>query len=170
MIVPKCQQCSATTKKGQRCKRNTCKLFPYCWTHLKSIENLQVKRSDIPNAGDGLFYVGKTPFPARKKIVEYSAVKISNNDDDDSGYSLQVGRDRYLDSINKQNYPGRWINSFKHTGKHPNVRFTGGSRIYKKGTGQNKRFTVPIITTKRIKPNEELLLNYGRTYTIVPQP
>lgn len=153
-----CAQCQARTKAGTRCKMTTCRQYPYCWIHLKSIDKLQVKNSNV--AGKGLFYVGKKDFPKDKKIVEYSARAISLQPNPRSDYDLKVGEGRYLDSQSPLNYVGRYINDKRGTGKAANVRFTKGSRIYEK----NNRFTVPIYSKKKIKPNTELLMSYGRTY------
>ena len=146
------------TKSGNRCKNRTCRQYPYCWTHLKSIDKLQVKQSTIQNAGKGLYYVGKKNFPKGKKIVDYSAKVITRTENPDSDYVLKVGDGRYLDSKDTSNYVGRYINDGR--GRSNNVRFTKGTRIYTK----NDRKIVPIYTTKVIKPNTELKLNYGRTY------
>ena len=155
-----CTQCQAITKNGTRCKLRTCRQYPYCWIHLKSIDNLQVKKSTIQGAGKGLFYVGKKDFPKNKKITDYSAKSISRSPDEASDYNLKVSKDRYLNSTSASNYVGRYINDARGTNKSTNVRFTKGTRIYNK----NNRFNVPIYTQKKIKPNTELLMNYGRTY------
>lgn len=155
-----CTQCQAMTKNKVRCKLNTCRQYPYCWIHLKSIDNLQVKKSTIRGAGKGLFYVGKKDFPKNKKITDYSAKTISQRPDEKSDYNLKVSTGRYLNSTSSSNYVGRYINDARGTNKNTNVRFTKGTRIYEK----NNRYNVPIYTTKKIKPNTELLMNYGRTY------
>ena len=152
-----CPQCKAMTKFGVRCKNTTCRQYPYCWTHLKSIDKLQVKNSTVPNAGKGLFYVGKKKFPKGKKIVDYSAKTITNRENPNSDYVLKVGDGRYLDSKDTSNYVGRYINDGRGNN---NVRFTKGSKIFTK----NNRKVIPIYSTKVIKPNTELKLNYGRTY------
>ena len=62
-----CTRCVATTKGGNQCKNKTCKQYPYCWVHLKAKDKLQVKKSTIEGAGEGLFYVGKKDFSPNKK-------------------------------------------------------------------------------------------------------
>jgi len=153
-----CPQCKAITKSGNKCKNTTCKQYPYCWIHLKSIDKLQVKKSTITGAGNGLFYVGKKNFPKNKKIVDYSAKEITSRKNPNSDYVLKVGEGRYLDSEDPSNYVGRYINDGK--GKANNVRISRGTKIYTK----NNRKVVPVYSTKVIKPNTELKLNYGRTY------
>ena len=153
-----CERCTAITGKGDRCKNRTCKNFPYCWIHLKSKDKLQVKKSDTAGAGQGLFYVGKKDFPNNKTITDYSSKQISSTPDRNSKYVLQVSKNKFLDSENPANYPGRYINS----SKKPNVRFSKGYKIYHK----SDRAYVPVKTTKKIKPNTELLANYGRNYRV----
>ena len=81
--MPKCDLCKAKTKDGKPCKNRTCKNFPYCWVHLKSKDKLQVKKSTIKGAGQGLFYVGKKSFPTCKfhqndpgKILRKTALRF----------------------------------------------------------------------------------------------
>ena len=64
-----CTRCVATTKGGNQCKNRTCKQYPYCWVHLKAKDKLQVKKSTIEGAGEGLFYVGKKDLTPNKKVT-----------------------------------------------------------------------------------------------------
>jgi hypothetical protein len=50
------QQCTAPNSKGEQCKSKTCN-GQYCWTHLKKLEKLRIKKSGVPEAGRGLFVV-----------------------------------------------------------------------------------------------------------------
>ncbi len=155
--------CTATTAKGQPCKNTTVKNFPACWIHLKQQAGLQVKKSEIPGAGDGLFFMGKKdkkPFPAKKKITNYSGKTITTSENPDSDYVLKIGKNRYLDSAPKDTHPGRYINDPRGTNKRANVRFSTGQQIY----DVDGRKAIPIISTRKIKPNTELLTRYGKSY------
>ena len=153
-----CTRCVAKTKGGTQCKNKTCKQFPYCWVHLKANDKLQIKKSTIEGAGEGLFYVGKNDLPPNKKVTLYSSKKaVSTPIEGD--YVLQVGK-KYIDGEDKSNFVGRYINSPAGTKRLPNVRFSKGYKI----TKVQGRETVPIISTKKIKPNSELLLSYGKSY------
>lgn len=163
MAGDRCVQCSATSKSGARCKLNTCMQFPYCWVHLKSIDKLQVKDSTVPNSGKGLFYVGKKDFPAKKRITLYSSQKLGR-EKVEGDYVLEVSSKQFIDAKDKLNYVGRYINSIHSTGKRPNVRFGTGSVVTKKTVAGGARYTYPIISSKRIKPNTELFLSYGKSY------
>ena len=78
-----------------------------------------------------MFYIGKKNFPPRKKITDYSAKTVTSKPNEKSAYVLEVSKGRYLDENDASNYVGGYINSNKHTGKKPNVRFTRGARIQK---------------------------------------
>jgi len=153
-------RCSALTKDGSRCKLKTARQYPLCWIHLKKEEGTQVKKSDIKNAGLGLFYVAKNDFKKDRKIADYSAKEISSTPNPNSKYVFEVGKNRYLDGEDKLNYVGRYINSSKNSNKAPNVRFTKGYNTTKK----MNRYTVPIFSKRGIKKGEELLLNYGKNF------
>ena len=47
--------CKGKTKKGASCKRHSVIGTPYCREHLRKILKLAIRKSDIPNAGNGLF-------------------------------------------------------------------------------------------------------------------
>ena len=162
-----CLRCSAITDKGQRCKRNTCLRYPYCYQHQKKIEGLELNQSRIPDAGKGAFATRDFPFTkqtAKKPITYYSAKNITYEPDLYSAYVLRVNNTQYLDSKNPSNFTGRYINSFKNhpdiTKRNANVRFGGSQRIYQR----NNRYVVPIIQKKAIKKGDELFLNYGNMY------
>ena len=57
------------------------------------------------------------------------------------------------------NFVGRYINDAL-VRRGNNVRFGNSYKVEKK----NERYVVPIISTKRIYPNTELLVSYGRKY------
>jgi hypothetical protein len=156
-----CPRCKAIKPNGDRCKNHTCRGF-YCWIHLKSKDDLRIKKSELPNAGLGLYYVGKKDVKKDKTITRYSAERVSSTPNRNSAYVLQVGNNRFLDSENPRNFAGRYINSVSGTNKRPNTRFSKGTSIY---TAENRKY-VPVKTTTKIKPNTELLATYGRKYKL----
>lgn len=155
-----CSKCQAITKKGVRCKNTTCKLYPYCWTHLKSKDGLQVKKSTIANGGDGLFTT--RDIKPKKVITQYSSKTVSKQPNPKSQYVLNVGKGKYIDSESKQNFPGRYINSVQGTQKTKNARFNASGRVVPKMGRQ----TTTVVSTKKIKAGEEILLNYGKGFKI----
>tara|TARA_R110002012_G_scaffold158318_3_gene319718 strand:- start:1809 stop:2315 length:507 start_codon:yes stop_codon:yes gene_type:complete len=165
-----CGQCEATTKNGTRCKLRTCRTLKYCWIHLKKIDGLQIKKSEIPDAGLGLFSTKNRPYSKTKTnptITYYSAERISDKPNEESDYILKVSKNHYLDSQNPRNFVGRYINSFQYhqdrLKRRANVRFTRGTTIYKK----DDRYVVPIKQKTKINKGDELYINYGADYPIV---
>ena len=167
-----CPQCKATTHTGTRCKRHTCVRYPYCYQHLRLIDGLELKDSEIPNAGTGVFATRDFPLnqknkKSKKPIAFYSAKEITHEPDVASEYVLKVNNNEYLDSKSPSNFTGRYINSFKNhpdlTKRNANVRFAANQRIYRK----DDRYVVPIRQSKRIKAGDELRLNYGNLYPFV---
>jgi len=168
-----CDRCIAITKNGTRCKLHTCRTLKYCWIHLKSIDGLQIKKSEIPNADLGLYAAKSFPYSKTKvdpTITYYSANTISDIPDKNSEYVLKVNdKPQYLDSWNQNNFVGRYINSFKNhpdkSKRRANVRFTKGSRIFRK----DDRYVVPIKQKTKIEKGDELFINYGKDYPIMKQ-
>jgi len=143
--------------------------YPYCYQHLRIHEGLELKGSDIPYAGTGVFATRDFPYTAKEKradkpIAYYSAKQISSDPDPNSRYVLRVSDKQYLNSNSPSNYTGRYINSYRN---HPikskrkaNVRFGANQRIYRK----LDRYVVPIKQVRPIKKGDELFLNYGNAY------
>jgi len=52
------------SNNGRRCKKRTCK-SPYCWIHLKYKLGYRIRPSQLPGAGDGLWY---DP-PIKQKVI-----------------------------------------------------------------------------------------------------
>lgn len=152
-------RCQAHTKAGPQCKLQTVARFPYCWVHLKSKDSLAVKKSTVPNAGKGLFYVGKRPFPKDRVITKYSGV-VTATPDRDSAYVVAVAKNKFLDAKSTSTAVGRYINDSRGTARRPNVKISG-SRTLTQYHGQP---ATNIITTKTIQPNSELFLSYGKDY------
>lgn len=158
--MKECDQCHAKTKYGRRCRRTTCIQYPYCWMHMKTIYGVQVKNSEIPNAGKGLFATKSVK--KNKTVAHYSSKEVSTQVDKNSKYVLQLGPRRFLDSQNKLNFVGRYINSNKGTRKKGNVRFSRGTKTYP----QFDRQTIPVKTTRKVKKGVELIANYGKQFEL----
>ena len=153
-------ECTALTRFGDRCKNKCLTLFPYCWIHLKSIDKLQVKKSQIQGGGKGLYYVGKKPFAKDKRIAYYSTKEITHQTNDDSLYELQISKNRFMNADSKLTHVGRYINDTHNTNFKKNVRYGNSYNTSK----VNDREAIPIITTRVIQPNSELYVTYGNQY------
>ena len=126
---------------------------------------LEIQKSNIPNAGLGLFYIGKKPLSKNTRITWYSSDQIYKtypNHLKDTTYLLNISKNQFMNSSSNKDAKGRMINASYKTGKRSNVRFSESYRIWK----CRKKFRIPIFTTRVIKPGDELLLNYGDSYFI----
>ena len=119
--------------------------------------------SSMNSASDDEEEVPKTDLKPKVRVTLYSSKEITRKDIE-GDYVLQVSSKQYIDAKDKSNFVGRYINSMKGTGRQPNVRFGTGYRVSKKTINGETRYTIPIITIKKIKPNTELLLDYGKGY------
>jgi hypothetical protein len=92
-------RCSAVNKNGKQCSKRTAK-NGMCWIHLKAKEGLQVKKSTVPRAGEGLFYVGKEPKKKGEKLADYTGKKITKEEAErnDSKYIFQPTKTVYIDA------------------------------------------------------------------------
>ena len=150
------QQCEAITKRrgmNTRCKHRTSR-GRYCWQHLKALEGFRIKKSNIPNAGLGLFWQGKKPIKKNDNITEYSGQIVNTNDPNyGNPYVLQLTRNRFIDA-SKTNEPGlgRWENDSRK--RNQNTKFAV-NRAHNK---------VMMKATRNIKTGTELTVPYGRQY------
>jgi hypothetical protein len=148
-------QCHAHTKTGRRCSRKTART-QYCYQHLKSALNLQIKQSHIKATGMGLFTT-----VARKKnenIAPYSGTIVHTSDPDFGGdYVLQVRKHppTFIDAQDTTSGPGRYANSAR--------RGQGASNNSKLSLSPVKD-NANIKATKKIAANKEIFISYGNTY------
>lgn len=149
-------QCEATTKSGNRCKRQTIKYSRYCFQHAKELQGLQINPSTIPEAGNGLF--ASRDLPSNYKIDYARDIdKMTRNEveerypGDTVGQYVLCERQECWDARSTQAGLGRYIN---HRSRRPNCKFI----VYK-----GKSY---LRTTRKVKKGEELLVSYGRKFFI----
>ena len=165
----RCSQCEGTAKNKNRCRRRVCIGTPYCFQHLASIKKLKIKESTIRNSGKGLFawdpknngIVFKRPKSTRlnntpgQKIVEYSGELIDINELNrryqqyTAPYSVEINNDMYED--------GSIIRGTGSLANHANAR-NSNARL------EVSRNRIILRATKNIRHNQEILVNYGRSY------
>ena len=120
-------------------------------------KQLEVKESDIPGAGMGLF---TTKFiPKGSRIVEYKGrirtwKEVEN--EDNNFYIFYVTEDRIIDASRYKKSPARFINDAK-----------GLKKI--KGLSNNAQFVVDglrvfVDAIKDIPAGAEIYLGYGKEY------
>lgn len=156
-------RCEDTNKKGGRCKRKCVIGSPYCYTHLAYKHHLTIKKSTIPNAGNGLFAVDplssdKSDIIYRKgdTIIKYFGEIINLNEliaryaDKTGPYVVQMSQNRYMDAAKI-----RGVGSLANTLPNNN-----------NATLSVSHNSVSLKATKNIKNGDEILLSYGRGYKL----
>jgi hypothetical protein len=159
-IATPSQQCTAQTNSGAHCRQRTA-IGQYCWAHLKSLEGLRVKKSDVPGGGRGLF--AARALPAGKNIP-YTGDAICLRSDQAGGpYVLATRTDRAgntsgVDAARRNAGYGRWVNDPRGTGKQANSKFV----LHTPRDSQQR--IASVRTTKAVAEGEEILVAYGNTY------
>lgn len=148
-------RCRGRTRAGDRCKRNTIKHWDVCFQHLMSVHGVQVKPSNIPGAGLGLF--AARDFHRNEQIGPYIGDKLTTaqidaryGEDNTAPYALKTRNDRYVDSACKRGFTA-YIN---HSGR-PNSRFVlyrGKARV--------------VADINLIREGREITVSYGPEYRL----
>ena len=150
-------QCKSKTATGAQCKKRTLKTN-HCYIHLGKEHNLRVKKSNIPNAENGLF-IAKQPVEKNYVLSEYTGPTSIEHPEGD--YVLQLKNDLFIDGFPKSN-----IARYSNTCKTKDIK----NKVCR---GNNARFTSNVTktkgflkTNKKLKPGEEVFVTYGREYKI----
>jgi hypothetical protein len=182
--IKECNQCSFVKPGGERCKLKPCATFPYCHIHLMYQEGLRVKKSNIPNAGMGLFAV--KDFDKGDLIAPYSGDRLTKKQFDqrypgnDAQYVLEIKtkdkkgktQTQYIDSRNTQSHVGRYANNIRNMSKEEqkqygveqNAKLTGPDEHAKTAEKQLGGVTaIKDIHASRQNP-KEIMVDYGSVY------
>lgn len=119
--------------------------------------DLEVKRSGLPNAGNGLFT--RVFIPAGTDIVEYTGIVTTwkeVNKEWDNGYIYYVSRNYVINAKPHVNALARYANDAAGLEKAKQLK---NNCVYKK-----KGKKIFIHATKDIQPGEEILVEYGKDY------
>ena len=146
------QRCTANNKKGTQCGSRTSK-GQYCWTHLRAISHLRIKKSSVPAAGMGLF--ATRDFATGEHLADYTGDYLIPTRDNVGGqYCLQVKRSLLIDAARTNTASGRWSNDPRGSGHGPNASFVLNTANQ---TGRLK-------ASQPIKAGEEIFVSYGAGY------
>lgn len=154
------QRCIGITKAGHQCNRRTVKMLPTCYQHTKSKYGVEIKKSQIPNAGDGLFTLKE--FKANDTIVPYSGEPLSNQQLVDrygpltAPYGANESYNHNVDTACKRSL-GSFINDAKNSNFTNNARW---SVNYNLPHGQQ----ISIKARVNIPAHREIFVDYGREY------
>lgn len=157
-----CERCEGRTKTGQQCSRNTCIGTRWCFQHL-STKKLRIQTSRIPQAGKGLFAVdastgaaGAVVFKPGEKIIAYDGELVDRATIDSrygvhtAPYGIEVSRDRLED--------GALHRGIGTLANHPVAPYRSNARF----TISERR--IALVATRTIRHDDEILVNYGRSY------
>jgi hypothetical protein len=159
-IATPSQQCTAQTKAGAHCKQRTA-IGQYCWSHLRSLEGLRVKKSDVPGGGRGLFAARALP---AGKDIPYTGDQILLNSNEVGGpYVLQLRLDEAgnsvgVDAARRNSGYARWVNDPKGTAAQANSKFVLFT------PPRSRQRIASVRATKALAEGEEILVEYGNTY------
>ena len=172
-----CRQCEHRIVRANgthvRCKMKVCIGLPYCWRHTRSILHLRVAKSQIHEAGNGVYAFHpdrnvRRVFKKGDAITTYDGELIHKQEVDrrysDSEqvtapyvYSIGSSGENYIDAACTRGIGGMF--NFKpYTGRrNPN------NVIARKVSNQNK---VMLYALRDIDNGEEMFLDYGRNYNV----
>jgi uncharacterized protein len=155
---PQTVRCHTKTKRGKRCKKRTTIYPHHCWRHTIEKVGMYLKPSTIPGAGLGLFTTHD--IPTDTPVTNYIGERLSAQEyeERDNGYGL-VGHDGVVvDASSTQSCIARYANDCRAI----NIERDGLN-------GNNSHFDCVggelwIVSTKHIKANEEIFVDYGLGY------
>lgn len=155
MSIRTCQRCTALTKAGTRCKRQTCRT-DLCWTHLNTIHGLKIAKSHIQAAGLGL-YATKT-FPNNANINPYTG--IISMIPIEGTYVLKINNHHYIDGKHTNSSASRIANDCR-AGNRRNGECTSNNSKF---SWDNRNHSANLKATRIIHPNQEIFVPYSRAY------
>ncbi len=125
---------------------------------------LYLKKSLIPKAGKGLFV--KKEFKRADIICEYEGEVVpwsvceKRADEGHEGYVFFISKNHCIDAYFTPEAIGRYANDAKGIGRVEGLRNNAQYEI-KVREGRKRGF---IVATRTIKPDEEVLVDYGKDY------
>jgi len=163
--VSRCTYIHPDTAK--RCK-NLLGLYPqFCELHTMMVFNAYIAKSQIPNAGNGLYagpygfkkgdIIGQYSFPWNSVTYGEIERRCTNRkcwsyvfcDDDDP---KNINNTKCWDGVDIRSTLMRNINDAHKSGFHNNAYFDViGGKVY-------------VVASRNIRPHKELLVNYGKEY------
>lgn len=125
---------------------------------MASQDHIEVKKSNLPGAGKGLFaryFIPKKTIIAeyRGRITTWTEVKQDNAS---NGYLYYMNRNHVIDARNYKKSKARYANDARGLQR---VKGFLNNAIYIEKDGR-----VFIESTRDIAPGEEILVNYGKEY------
>ena len=121
-------------------------------------DHIVVKKSNLPNAGKGLF--ARHFIPKGTRIAEYkgriTTWKEVKEDNSSNVYLYYMNRNHVIDARNHKKSKARYANDARGLKR---IKGFTNNAIYAENGGR-----VYIESTKDITPGEEIFVNYGKEY------
>lgn len=147
-------QCQGRIRKGlgRRCKART-RRSKYCQAHLNCNKNLRITNSKIPNAGLGLF-CGDRGIKRNQPIIEYTGQVW--NKPVRGNFVLEINKRKFINANHSTDVAG-FSNDCRSMDRRAGLCQTNSKIAVRKGIPS-------LVSTRSIKPKEEIYTNYGRDY------
>ena len=122
------------------------------WQHEKKLRNLRIKKSNIPNAGKGLFTTKYIPKGA--VIAGYTGERVINKDPNyGNPYALQIKKYTFIDASKSNTAEGRFANDCRGACKN--------NALLQYDKANKKAF---LAAKHNIKAGSEITTSYGKDY------
>lgn len=148
-------RCSYVGSKG-RCARKTSITHPYCAPHTKTVLGLSVRKSNVPNAGRGLF--AERDFAKGEQIARYGGEILTTEEYDErysseamGAYGVQLDEARVIDARKTSAGVARYACDYHGSRKRPNAEYVA----------DDESDEVWVVATRAIKAGDEILTDYG---------
>lgn len=175
-VIVDCGQCMAKTRRNRRCKYMSCLPFYYCKRHLKSECGLEIKKSQLPNGGNGLY--STIDRELNSFIASYEGPEIPldvwrkvpyNNYGFEVSSSKRSQAKVVIDGSSTSSSPGRYINMCRlmnRKGKHLSngKSCTANVKVKKKFNKAQNKWTISLVAKRPIRPGDELFVGYGKNF------
>lgn len=157
-LIP--DQCSANSLNGARCKKTTVIGTDICWQHLRNNKHLRILDTQHGKglfAEDPLKLANAVVFEKNTKIIGYGGETIDEDDlmerygNHTAPYGVKIRNEQFSDGSCK-----RGVGTLANHGnsKEANARF-----------GFARNGEISLYSEKKIKNNEEILINYNKGIT-----
>jgi len=157
------QRCTANAKSGKQCGQRTT-VGDLCWSHLQRDHGVRVKRSNVADAGRGLF-VAKAQGLPEGHVVPYTGDLTQLDGIKGGEYMLELNKRLGIDAARRNAGVARFVND-PRGGKDKdgkplvaNCKFA----VWTPRDGTARRMGA-VRTLRPVLKGEELLVKYGNEY------
>lgn len=176
-----CNRCTATTKDGKRCTRETCKYGPMCAQHTQIKKGLLVEESQIKGAGNGLYTLKPINkgeiierYTGKKHMDDTFHAKYTGDTPYATSYISKKGKEKVVDAYKTNSTVARYAND-ACAGKEPYYKCKKNNARLLARNGKPALVATEKITRQKLKIKNykgqlkdrtaaEIYAQYGHTY------